>query len=292
MHLCGLLPWNPAWPSRFPAARLLVATSQAILAVMLFAAALPAEEPLAPNVWVDAQAEYQLPPEIADAGWSRSDGYCGSTYRAVDGTILFRSGVQSKSRALNPGFYSNATLAWNLATNKIRVVEIAGWDGGSYGGGKLHADFAKRPTPTPRHTYDGLTWVAGEDAMYVMLGANWRITARNSDEQAKAQHELDNRSTWKYLFKEDRWERIDHSVRKFWPGGNLSPYESHLQHWPAGNRLLFLNDRARYYAEFDLPTQTWEQQATKNACPMSLYNARSTWDSQRNLWVFRLGPQL
>ena len=62
--------------------------------------------------------------------------------------------------------------------------------------------------------------------------------------------------------------------------------------WPSGGKLLFLNDGGSKYAQFDLKTRRWQPLQLANECPMRLYNARSTWDSKRSLWVFRLGPKL
>ncbi len=246
---------------------------------------------IAPNTWVNARPKYILPKDIADVRWVTTDGYCGSTYRSKTGTVLFRSGVASKSVGLSPGFYSNATLEWNLKTNVVRVVEIANWAGGSYGGGGLLPAYKEHPTPTPRHTYDGITYVPGQDAMYLMLGANWRIGSKATDE-AKTELARDAKCTWRYRFADRRWERIEHSVRHLWPNVyRISPYESHLQHWPEGGKLLFLNDRGTRYAEFDLKTGTWRPVELAGKPPMSLYNARSTWDSRRQLWVFRLGSR-
>ena len=250
----------------------------------------PAAPPVKPNTWVAAKPSYALPKNLPGARFMTTDGYCGSTYRSKTGTILSRTGVRSKAAGLTPGFYSNATLEWDLRTNRVRVVEIAHWGGGSYGGGRLLPAFKDHPTPSPRHTYDGLTYVEGQDAMYFMLGANWRVGSR-ATEQAKAAFALDNASTWRYTFADGKWHRIGHNIRKFWNGHRASPYESHLQHWPEGGKLLFFDSNARCYAEFDLKTETWQKAATANKSPMSFYNARSTWDSKRQLWVFRLGAR-
>ena len=65
-----------------------------------------------------------------------------------------------------------------------------------------------------------------------------------------------------------------------------------MQYWPEGDKILFLNDRGRYYAEFDVKSEKWTKRDLANKTPMSLYNARSTWDAKRAVWVFRLGAKL
>jgi hypothetical protein len=250
---------------------------------------------LPPNTWTKVAIDWQqvLARHVADGRWSTTDGYSDSIFRSASGEVLLRTGIASKTLGTSPGFYTNTTVAWHVATDTARVVEIANWGGGSYGHGRLLPPFAEHETPTPRHTYDGICYVAAEDAMYLMLGANWRVTARDSTEVAKRQHEVDNHSTWKYGFASKRWTRIGHNIRKFWASASkVSPYESHLAHWAAGGKLLFLNDRGNCYAEFDLASEEWAREELKNSCPMSLYNARSTWDTTRDLWVFRLGPHL
>lgn len=269
-----------------------------VSAPLLVAAATTAlaRETIPPNTWVAVEIDWQKPlAKVSDdARWRTGDGYSDSVLRTKTGEVLIRTGIASKKLALSPGFYTNTTVAWDVATDQARVVEIANWGGGSYGGAKLLPAFSEHPTPTPRHTYDGICYVPEEDAMYVMLGANGRMVGRGAQEDAKRQHAIDNnQSTWKYQFDSGRWSRIDHNVRKFWPNVyRVSPYEAHLAHWPAGGKLLFLNDRGNHYAEFDLKSQTWEKAELANECPMSLYNARSTWDSRRGLWVLRLGPRL
>ena len=64
-----------------------------------------------------------------------------------------------------------------------------------------------------------------------------------------------------------------------------------MRHWPAGGKLLYFNDGANCHAEFDLKARKWEKIELKSRSPMSLYEARSAWDSKRQLWVFRHGPQ-
>lgn len=65
-----------------------------------------------------------------------------------------------------------------------------------------------------------------------------------------------------------------------------------MTYWPEGKKLIFLNDGGNLYAEFDLKAGQWAKVDLAGKCPMSLYNARSAWDSKRALWVFRLGPKL
>ena len=243
------------------------------------------------NAWVKASIDWKqaLPAEIKDAAWSTTDGYSDSVYRSKTGSIIIRTGVRSKSAGYSPGFYTNASVEWDLARDTAKVIDIANWGGGSYGHGKLLPAFRQHATPSPRHTYDGICYVPDTDTMYMMLGAYTRMWGRGVDPVAKAELKKDGGRTWKYAFKTGRWTCIEDSVWKLF---RCSPYESHLQYWAEGGKLLFLNDHGHRYAEFDLKTNTWKQLALANACPMSLYNARSTWDSKRSLWVFRLGPRL
>lgn len=249
---------------------------------------------LPPNTWVAAGVEFLKPEHIPDAQWVTTDGYSGSTFRPDTGTVIWRSGIRSKELGLTPGFYGNATLEWSPASDVVRILDVQDkWGGGSYGSGRLLEGFAGNPQPCPRHTYDGLTYVPEKKSLYLMLGAFGRMSGGKPTEQAKEQLALDARSTWRYSFETDRWARIDDSIRRFWSSVyTVSSYESHLRYWPQGNRLLFLDDKGRHYATFDLETETWSKGELKNECPMRLYNARSTWDSRRRLWVFRLGPQL
>lgn len=245
------------------------------------------------NTWVQARLKFERPADIPDATWATGDGYSAATYRSADHSVLWRSGISSKKVGLDPGFYGNATLAWKPAEDVVRVVTLSRhWGGGSGGHGKLLDGFAENVEPTPRHTYDGITYVPEQDALYLHFAANWRIGSTGANEEAKKQLLLDNKSTWRFSFKDNRWTRIDENVNTLYPGKRISPYESHLQYWPEGNKLLFFNDHGDYYSLLDPKTDTWAKGELKSKCPMSLYNARSTWDSKRSLWVFRLGPNL
>jgi hypothetical protein len=245
---------------------------------------------LKPNTWVKAAVDWKvaLPADLKDAGWSTSDGYSDSVWRSKTGTVIIRTGINSKSGGYSPGFYTNTSAEWDPRKDTARVLDIANWTGGSYGGGALLPTYKDHPTPTPRHTYDGICYVPEEDSMYLMLGANWRIGS-NATEEAKAELQKDGGRTWKYSFETKRWTCIEDNVWKLF---KCSPYENHMTHWPEGNKLIFLNDGGNQYAEFDLKAQKWAKAELKNKCPMSLYNARSTWDSKRSLWVLRLGPNL
>ena len=254
-----------------------------------------ASDELQPNTWVKVDIDWTgvLAQHVEDGRWATGDGYSDNVLRTKRGEVLIRTGIESKSLGVRPGFYTNTTVAWDAATGQARVVEVANWGGGSSGHGKLLSSFAKHETPSPRHTYDGICYVPEEDAMYLMLGANWRIGGRGAEPLAKRQLQIDNESTWRYSFASNRWTRIGDSIRRFWPSPyKVSPYESHLVHWPKGKKLLFMNDNGNCYAEFDLVIERWSQVDLKNERPFRLYNARSTWDSRRDLWVFRLGPQL
>ncbi len=245
------------------------------------------------NTWVSVNVDFgrTLKEFLNDkkGGWSQSDGFSDSLYRSKTGTVIIRTGVDSKDLGYSPGFYTNASVEWDLAADTAKVLNVANWGGGSYGHGRLLPAFKEHPTPTPRHTYDGMAYVPEKDVMYMMLGANWRIGGTGADEEAKARLAVDNGLTWRYDFKTGRWSSVDHNVWKLF---KCSPYESHLEYWPEGKKLIFLNDGGNQYAEFDLEKEQWEKVALAGKCPMSLYNARSDWDSKRGLWVFRLGERL
>ncbi|PCJ57672.1 MAG: hypothetical protein COA79_15615 [Planctomycetota bacterium] len=248
-----------------------------------------------PNTWVNANLKCELPKRFkrgSSTYFSKTDGYCDSVYRSKAGSIIIRTGIRCKVNNLNPGYYSNTSMEWNLGTNKIEAIDVFNWAGGSGGGGKLLTGFKDNPTPSPRHTYDGMAYVAEEDAMYMMAGANWKIclNKKKTNEEAIAQLKLDGNSTWKFTFADKKWTRIDGSIRQFWNGNRASPYESHMEYWPEGKKLLYFDARAQCYAEFDLKTQKWAKvERKKGKTGVSLYGARSSWDTKRGLWIFRNG---
>jgi len=246
---------------------------------------------LALNTWVKAAIDWKaaLPPEVKDASWTTGDGYSDSVWRSKTGTVIVRTGVNSRSAGYSPGYYTNTSAEWDPRTDTAKVVDIAAWGGGSGGGGRLLEAYKDHPTPTPRHTYDGICYVPEEDSLYMLLGANWKIQFGNATEEAKAELAKDGGRTWKYSFETKRWTCIEDNV---WKLAKCSPYENHMTHWAAGGKLIFLNDGGSLYAEFDLKERKWAQAKLANKCPMSLYNARSTWDTKRSLWVLRLGPNL
>lgn len=247
---------------------------------------------ITPNTWMPVQIDATLPPDLNGARWVTGDGYSNSVYRAKTATVLIRTGIDCKAAGLSPGYYTNTTVEWNLASDKAAVLEFANWGGGSYGKGRLLAAFKEHATPSPRHTYDGICYVEKEDAVYVMLGANWKTClGEEVDPDAKTALALDDNSTWRYSFADQRWTRIDGSIRQFWNLNQASSFESHLRHWPAGDKLLYLNSKGDCHAEFDLKSRSWQKIELKGKAPMSLYEARSAWDSRRGLWVFRHGPQ-
>ncbi|GMV79636.1 MAG: hypothetical protein AMXMBFR7_08200 [Planctomycetota bacterium] len=262
-----------------------------LLAAVWCSAARASEVPA--NTWQKVQIDWKavLAAHTPDGRWDTTDGYSDNVYRSKTGEILIRTGIESKALGTSPGYYTNTTVKWDPKADSAAVEEIAHWGGGSYGGGKLLPAFQEHPTPSPRHTYDGICYVEPEDAVYLVLGANWK-TGLGDKAEASAKEALakDNKSLWKYAFAEKRWTRIEDGIAS--AGYTGSPYENHLTHWPQGEKLLFLNDGGNFYAEFDLKSQKWEKLAPKNKCPMRVYNARSAWDSKRALWVFRLGEKL
>jgi len=243
------------------------------------------------NIWTKVSMEWKagLPKNIEKPGWSTTDGYSDNIYRSKTGSVIIRTGVRSKSAGLNPGYYTNTSVEWDLKSDTVRTIDVVPWGGGSGGNGKLLPGYKERKAPTPRHTYDGICYVAATDEMYMMLGANWKIGHKQATEEAKAELKKDAGRTWAYSFEKNRWDCIEDNVWKLF---KTSPYENHMTHWPEGNKLLFLDSSGGKYAEFDLEKKKWEKIALKNKRSHSLYHARSTWDSKRGLWVFRLGPQL
>ncbi|MEX0717924.1 MAG: hypothetical protein WD066_15120 [Planctomycetaceae bacterium] len=268
-----------------------------ILVVLACAGTAFAQAPAPPaNQWVAADIDWKktLADFREDANWVTTDGYSDNSFRTKTGEVLIRTGIRSSSAGWNPGFYTNTSVLWDPKTDTAKVIDVFRWGGGSGGGGKLLEGFAENPTPSPRHTYDGMAYVPDEDALYLHMGATWRTGGQGVAPDAKQQHTRDEReSTWKFTFADGKWTRIDHNIRKFWPSG-VSPYEQHLELWPEKNKLLWLNDNGDRYAEFNLETQQWENEARieRPTVPNRLYNARSAWDSKRQLWVFRLGPDL
>ncbi|MEX0717923.1 MAG: hypothetical protein WD066_15115 [Planctomycetaceae bacterium] len=246
------------------------------------------------NQWVAVDIDWDktLAGFREDVKWVTSDGYSDNSFRDKTGEVLIRTGIKSESAGWDPGFYTNTSVLWDPKTDTARVADVFRWGGGSYGGGRLLEGYHENPTPSPRHTWDGMAYVPDEDALYLMFGATWRTATRATDE---AQREIgtNEKSTWKFSFGDDKWTRIDDSVRRFWPSTSaVSPYSTHLRHWPAGNKLLFFNNNGNRYAEFDLETQRWKQVTDHDKSPMTLVKACSTWDAKRDLWVFRLGRDL
>lgn len=246
------------------------------------------------NTWVKAAIDPKAALATADvqgAAWAFSDGYSDSVYRSKTGGVLIRTGVTSKVAGFSPGFYTNATVEWDPKTEAARVVEIARWSGGSYGGADPLPANRENPTPNPRHTYDGICYVPEEDSMYLLFGAYMRSIGKDASPEGKALIEAEADHTWQYSFEKKGWTRIDGSPKKLGlPIRSL--YETHLAHWPEGKKLLFFDSGGGNGAEFDLATREWKAAPAANKPGMSLYHARSTWDTRRGLWVFRKGPEL
>jgi hypothetical protein len=246
------------------------------------------------NTWVKTEIDFKATlaaTNIPGASWTFTDGYSDNTYRSKTGGVLIRTGVHSKSAKLGPGFYTNATVEWDLTNNTAKIWEVARWSGGSYGGANPWPSHQEYPTPNPRHTYDGICYVPEEDAMYMLFGAYFRSAGQGASEEGKALIQSEANNTWRFSFQERRWERIASSPKSI--GLPIrSIYETHLAHWPEGKKLLFLDSGGNNGAEFDLATREWKAAPAANKPSMSLYHARSTWDSKRALWVFRKGPYL
>jgi len=287
-------------------ARLLAAPCRGILAVALLlgAAALageaaPAPAPAAPaelpaNAWtkvtIDQKAALATS-NVQGAAWMFSDGYSDSVFRSKTGNVLIRTGIHSKAAGLTPGFYTNTTVEWDLKSDTARVVEVANWSGGSYGGANPLPANKEHPTPNPRHTYDGICYVPEEDSVYMLFGAYMRSLGGEPSAEGRALIEAEADNTWQYSFEKKAWTRIDGSPKKLGlPIRSL--YETHLTYWPEGKKLLFLDNGGGNGAEFDLEKREWKAAPPANKPGMSVYHARSTWDTKRGLWVFRKGPDV
>ncbi len=254
--------------------------------------AAPAELPA--NTWTKAAVDEKAALATANvpgAVWTFTDGYSDSAYRSKTGNVIIRTGIHCKAAGLTPGFYTNTTAEWDLATDVVRVLDVANWSGGSYGGANPLPANKEHPTPNPRHTYDGICYVPEEDSMYMLFGAYMRSLRGTPSEEGKALIEAESNNTWRYSFEDKSWTRIDGSPKKLGlPIRSL--YETHLTYWPEGRKLLFLDNGGGNGAEFDLEKREWKAAPPANKPGMSVYHARSTWDTKRGLWVFRKGPDV
>jgi hypothetical protein len=167
------------------------------------------------------------------------------------------------------------------------VLKVANYGGGSSGGACLLPEFLNDPTPCPRHTYDSFIYVDTKDALYMILGAyNANFLKNGASSEAVAAVGVDDKSTWKFTLADRKWHRISGNVLQFW---SISFYETHMVHWKAGNKILFVASNGSKHAVLDLDSETWQEVHTQNNAPISLYHAMSAWDSKRDLWVFRNG---
>ncbi|MBL8026953.1 MAG: T9SS type A sorting domain-containing protein [Fibrobacteres bacterium] len=245
------------------------------------------------NTWVKSTLTFRLPSNVTGAYWSTTDGYCTSIFDDSTGRLLWRTGVGQSGATgckLDPGYYSNTFLSWNAIKDTAYAIDLFNWGGGSGGSGCLLPGFATDTTPSPRHTYDGITYCKSNHSVYLMAGANWKLTLDTTRSPIDARNMLllDDSSTWRLSLNDGKWHRIHGSIRQYWNGYAASPYESHLRAWPEGGKLLYVNDGGDKHAEMNLSTEKWTNITTAALkAPMSLYNARSCWDRKRQLWVFR-----
>jgi hypothetical protein len=92
-------------------------------------AATGASAPLQANMWVKAAIDWKaaLPAGLKDASFNGGDGYSDNVWRSRTGTVIIRTGVDSKSAGYSPGFYSNASVEWDPRTDTAKVIDIANW---------------------------------------------------------------------------------------------------------------------------------------------------------------------
>lgn len=257
-------------------------------------------EDLPANKWVGLELR-----KYYDQKWGHYDGYSDTVYRPDTDTVLIRTNLERKElKDRNSGFYTNGTLEWNPRTNEVRFIEITNWHAGSSGrfkGYPLPA-FEKHPTPVPRHTYDVLAYVPEENGMYTTMGAYSRLGGKikRVEDKEKRDRALklfrqEGKSTWKLDVETGEWERFEGSPKTVFP--DVWMYEGHMTYWPEKNVLIFLGSKGKRYAHFDLEEKVWKKAAKQpSGFPVRaferLWHMRSTWDSKRHLWVFRLSHKV
>jgi len=241
------------------------------------------------NTWQKIKIDFdtELNSKYPKGRWDTTDGYSDNVHRAKTSSVIIRTGVNSEEHGLKPGYYTNTSVEWDLATDTVKIIDVTPWGGGSYGGGQLLEGYKENIAPSPRHTYGAICYDSKKDHMWMILGANWKIKSGNASEEAISELSKDYDRTWCYSFNDKKWMVTEDSVKKVY--NNVGPYENHMIFWPSQNKLLFLSSEAKSYSHFDLEQKKWSKAELKNKSPMSLYNARSAWDSKRNLWIFRLG---
>jgi hypothetical protein len=262
-----------------------------IFIVFFFFTALSAQD----NTWIEVSPQENIPAHYSGLRFvgQMAHGYGNLVCRPSSGTFLYmdclEDNLSSGCRRPN-SFYANAICSWNPQGNTLEVLKVGNWGGGSYGNGCLLPEFANDTTPAPRHTYEGFVYVDSTDALYLMLGAYTRIMSGSPTPEAQAMYTLDNQSTWKYTFSNNRWHRIASHVSDV--SRVRSNYETHMVHWPSGRKILWAGHYGWEHAEFDLATETWQAVTTTNRSPFSLYGALSDWDSKRDIWIFRNGDSV
>jgi hypothetical protein len=202
------------------------------------------------NTWIEVSPPTSYPAGRAGRPEGRSN-YGGIAYRPASGSILFYDGYVGEEAASS--IYANTMASWDIAQNRVNALKIT------------------ESAPHKRHTYEDFVYVDTKDAVYMMKGA-WDHGCHDAAD-----------GLWQYTFSDNTWRSIPTNIAI---AASDSHCEGHMAYWKAGGKLIYVDSTGRDLYEFNLSTQVWTKVTGTYNTTLSLYNAQSTWDSNRNLWVF------
>lgn len=143
--------------------------------------------------------------------------------------------------------YGNTLTAWSLDSNRVTALVM------------------HDTVPSERHTYEAFVYVDSLDAVYMMLGATHGC---GSDGKM-----------WEYSFATGSWRVVSTTVP------DAYGCEVHMQYWKKGHQILFLSGDNKVFS-FDFSSHQWSPWSITFPPEVDVYNAKSTWDTKRDLWVF------